>query len=64
MFGKTELNDNSEVINAVISTGQAGSQSIDIKWEFVFDAFDMMIFLIVLGAQFIASAVFLILMMI
>ena len=64
MSGKTDLNENSDVITEEISTRDASSQSLDIKWEYVSDAFDMMMFLILLVTQLIASTVFLIFMMI
>ena len=64
--GKTDLNvnENSEDRNKDTSSGQVGSHINDIKWEHVSDAFDMMMFLILLVTQLIASAVFLIVMMI
>ena len=62
--GKTDLNENSDVINTEISTGHADNQSLDIRWEFVSDAFDMMMFLIVIVTQFIVLTVFLILMVV
>ena len=62
--GKTDLNENSDAITKEISTRGADSRSLDIKWEYNSDAFDMMIFLILLVAQLIASTVFLLFMMI
>ena len=62
MSGRTDLNENSNVIAKEVSSRDANSQSLDIKWEYVSDAFDIMIFLILLVTQLIASTVFLIFM--
>ena len=62
MSGRTDLNKNSNVIAKEVSSRDANSQSLDIKWEYVSDAFDIMIFLILLVTQLIASTVFLIFM--
>ena len=62
--GKTDLKENSDEIISGIDTGHAGSHSLDIKWEYVSDAFDTVMFLILLMTQLIASTVFLIMMMV
>ena len=61
--GKTVLTENRDEISSDKDTGHADSQSVDIKWENVSDAFETMVFLILLVTQLIASTVFLIMMM-
>ena len=63
---KTDMNENSNTLTEDVNTGhsaQVDNQSIDIKWDYVSDAFDMMMFLILVVIQLIAIAVFLILIM-
>ena len=59
MSGRTDLNKNSNVMVRKVSSRDASGQSLDIKWKYVSDAFDMMMFLILLVTQLIASTVFL-----
>ena len=61
---KTDMNENSSTTIGELNTGHVGEvddQNFDIKWDFVSDAFDMMIFLILVVIQLIAMATFLIL---
>ena len=62
--GKTDLKVNSDEIISGIDTEHVGSHSLDIKWEYVSDEFDTVMFLILLVTQLIASTVFLIMMMV
>ena len=64
MSGKTDLNENGVAIIDGINNGVERNQSLDIKWENVSDAFNMMMFLIVLVTQIIATTLFVSVLMI
>ena len=58
--GKTDLNKNSEELDTIICKGHTENRLADIKWQHVSGAFDIMMFLILLLTQVIASTVFLV----
>ena len=62
--GKTDLNEISEELDTKICKGHTENQLEDIKWEHVSGAFDLMMFLILLVTQVIASTVFLVVILI
>ena len=64
MSGKTDLNENSDDVTGKMNKRTMCRKNVDIKWEYVSDAFDMMMFLIVLATQVIATTTFLIFIMI
>ena len=62
--GKTDLNENNTELDTGIYKEHPENQLADIKWKHVSGAFDMMMFLILLVTQLIASTVFLVVILI